>query len=91
MRSAYWRVFAALASVLVLNHMALAQDRPATDPAVSAPPATAACGSVQEFASTDCPLTWHGITLFGVHDVGVGWVSHGLPENDYHLYAGRGA
>lgn len=27
------------------------------------------------------PLTWHGITLFGTVDAGVGWVSHGLPEN----------
>jgi hypothetical protein len=33
---------------------------------------------------TDCPLTWHGITLYGAYDVGVGWVSHGLPENGYN-------
>jgi len=30
------------------------------------------------------PLTWHGITLYGAYDVGVGWVSHGLPENGYN-------
>jgi predicted porin len=30
------------------------------------------------------PLTWHGITLYGTLDVGVGWVSHGLPENGYN-------
>jgi predicted porin len=29
-------------------------------------------------------LTWHGITLYGTLDVGVGWVSHGLPENGYN-------
>lgn len=29
-------------------------------------------------------LTWHGITLYGAYDVGVGWVSHGLPENGYN-------
>jgi len=29
-------------------------------------------------------LTWHGITLYGALDVGVGWVSHGLPENGYN-------
>jgi predicted porin len=29
-------------------------------------------------------LTWHGITAYGVYDVGVGWVSHGLPENGYN-------
>ena len=39
------------------------------------------CTSGHEFATTDCALTWHGITLYGAYDVGVGWVSHGLPEN----------
>jgi predicted porin len=29
-------------------------------------------------------LTWHGITLYGAYDVGVGWVSHGLPEDGYN-------
>jgi predicted porin len=29
-------------------------------------------------------LTWHGITLYGSYDIGVGWVSHGLPENGYN-------
>jgi predicted porin len=38
-----------------------------------------ACASGHEFAATDCSLTWHGITLYGAYDVGVGWVSHGLP------------
>jgi len=40
-----------------------------------------ACASGHEFASTDCALTWHGITLYGAYDVGIGWVSHGLPQN----------
>jgi predicted porin len=43
-----------------------------------------ACASGHEFVSTDCALTWHGITLYGAYDVGVGWVSHGLPENGYN-------
>ena len=42
------------------------------------------CLSGHEFATTDCALTWHGITLYGAYDVGVGWVSHGLPENGYN-------
>ena len=29
-------------------------------------------------------LTWQGITLYGALDVGVAWVSHGLPENGYN-------
>ena len=40
-----------------------------------------ACTSGQEFLATDCTLTWHGITVYGAYDVGVGWVSHGLPVN----------
>src|ERR1700684_1450263 len=42
------------------------------------------CASGHEFATTDCALTWHGITLYGAYDVGIGWVSHGLPENGYN-------
>jgi predicted porin len=42
------------------------------------------CTSGHEFATTDCTLTWHGITLYGAYDVGVGWVSHGLPDNGYN-------
>jgi predicted porin len=42
------------------------------------------CTSGHEFVTTDCALTWHGITLYGAYDVGVGWVSHGLPENGYN-------
>lgn len=29
-------------------------------------------------------LTWHGITLYGAYDVGIGWVSHGLPQSPYN-------
>ncbi|HMD15966.1 MAG TPA: carboxypeptidase regulatory-like domain-containing protein [Terriglobales bacterium] len=43
-----------------------------------------ACASGHEFATTDCTLTWHGITVYGAYDVGVGWVSHGLPESGYN-------
>jgi predicted porin len=42
------------------------------------------CTSGKEFATTDCTLTWHGITLYGAYDIGVGWVSHGLPVNGYN-------
>src|ERR1700722_9365125 len=38
-------------------------------------------------ASTTPPsdsLTWHGITVYGAYDIGLGWVSHGLPENGYN-------
>jgi predicted porin len=42
------------------------------------------CTSGHEFATADCALTWHGITLYGAYDAGAGWVSHGLPENGYN-------
>jgi predicted porin len=42
------------------------------------------CTNGREFATTDCTLTWHGVTLYGAYDVGVGWVSHGLPVNGYN-------
>ena len=34
--------------------------------------------------ATDGPLTWHGITFFGVLDAGVAWQSHGAPFNGYY-------
>ena len=52
------------------------------------PAAPTACTSIQDFRDTDCTLTWYGVTLYGAYDVGVGWVSHGLPENG-HNYEGE--
>jgi predicted porin len=64
--------FAALALCL-LAPLSSAQDK-TPDP----------CTSGHEFATTDCTLTWHGITVYGAYDVGFGYVSHGLPENGYN-------
>jgi len=60
---------------------ALAQTAPTNSSAAPASSPTEGCGSFKEFATTSCPLTWHGITIFGTYDIGVGWVSHGLPVN----------
>ena len=84
MRSVRWYAFAALASTFALNHSAFAADSPAAEPAPATPPTPAACTSTQDFFATNCPLTWRGITLYGTYDIGVGWVSHGLPENGYN-------
>jgi predicted porin len=67
-----------------VNHVARGADHPGAEPAAAAAPTPAACASVQDFFATDCPLTWHGITLYGAYDIGVGWVSHGLPGNGYN-------
>src|SRR3984957_9108527 len=73
MRSVRWCALAALASIVAFNHAAHADELP-----------TEACSTFKEFVDTACPLSWHGITLYGAYDVGVGWVSHGLPENGYN-------
>jgi predicted porin len=64
--------------------ISLAADQEATVDFTMQRSASDACASGQEFATTDCTLTWHGITLYGAYDIGVGWVSHGLPENGYN-------
>jgi len=70
------------AAVLFSSTLAFGQD--ATIDTKAQPKAPDPCASGREFATTDCALTWHGITLYGAYDAGVGWVSHGLPENGYN-------
>src|SRR6202051_1248716 len=71
MRKAY--LFIAAVGFLLSSSLTFAQKK-TPDP----------CTSGHEFATTDCALTWHGITVYGAYDIGVGWVSHGLPENGYN-------
>jgi predicted porin len=61
-----------------------AKDEKPTTAVEAGKPAPDPCTSGHEFATTDCTLTWHGITLYGAYDAGVGYVSHGLPENGYN-------
>src|SRR6202453_2176995 len=85
MRSVRWCALAALALTVGLNHAArAAEELPAPGRASAAPPSSEACASFEDFVATACPLTWHGITIYGAYDVGVGWVSHGLPENGFN-------
>jgi predicted porin len=48
------------------------------------PKAADVCASGREFATSDCALSFHGVTLYGAYDIGLGWVSHGLPVNGYN-------
>jgi predicted porin len=48
----------------------------ATTPSTGAPPP---CADPADFITTNCQLTWHGITIFGAVDMGFGWQSHGAP------------
>ncbi len=64
--------------------LARAQAAPAAESTSAAPHTPDPCTSGHEMATTDCTLTWHGITFYGAYDVGAGWVSHGLPQNPYN-------
>src|SRR5579871_6354884 len=77
---------AALAALVSTGagHRAHGSDLANTAPPSAAPRNPGACATYREFLDTDCPLTWNGITLYGAYDIGVGWVSHGLPENGYN-------
>lgn len=61
-----------------------AADVRAADMPVKAQPAAAdstpkPCTTFEDFITTNCQLTWHGITVYGTLDAGVGWQSHGAP------------
>jgi predicted porin len=76
------------ASITAWADASTAADLPTAAPAPTAPPTPTPCTSTQEFFATDCSLSWNGITLYGAYDVGVGWVSHGMPTNG-HNYEGE--
>ena len=48
-------------------------------PPAAAAPAPKPCTGLWGFIATNCQLTWQGITVYGMVDVGVGWQSHGAP------------
>jgi predicted porin len=76
------------AAVLTLIGSSCASNLWAADMPVKAPPAIAdstpkPCTSFEDFITTNCQLTWHGITVYGTIDAGVGWQSHGAPLNPF--------
>jgi predicted porin len=73
-----------LGAVALCFSSTLAFGQGATGDTKTQPKTSDPCTSGHEFATTDCALTWHGITLYGAYDAGAGWVSHGLPENGYN-------
>ena len=68
---------------LALAAAAQAADLPTTKGAPAPPPPakSTSCTSFQDFLTTDCPLTYAGITLYGTVDVGGGWQKFGAPWN----------
>lgn len=73
----------ACASGALFASGAWAADLPTMKEASPAPsPGPTSCMDPVTFLTTDCPLSWHGITVYGALDMGVGWESHGAPLND---------
>jgi predicted porin len=68
-------------TVAIFSSAARAADLPSTKPAPAPPPILASCASPTDFITTNCPLTWYGITIYGNVDMGGGWQSHGTPFN----------
>jgi hypothetical protein len=52
--------------------------------AVAPAVAPAACGSVYDFFLTACPLSWYGVTFYGIIDVGGDYQTHGTPFDPNH-------
>jgi predicted porin len=73
----------ALASGALFASGASAADLPTKKEAAPAPlHGPASCMDPVTFLTTDCPLSWYGITVYGTLDMGVGWEAHGAPLND---------
>jgi predicted porin len=68
---------------LALAAAAQAADLPTMKGAPEPPPPAKAtsCTSFQDFLTTECPLTYAGITLYGTVDMGVGYDKFGAPWN----------
>ena len=49
-----------------------------------APPPSIACGSVYDFFLTACPLSWYGVSFYGIVDMGGDYQTHGTPLDPNH-------
>src|SRR5579872_209152 len=61
--------------------MPLVTKAPYVSPAYSGP---AACGSIYDFFLTACPLSWYGVTVYGIVDMGGTYQTHGAPFDPNH-------
>jgi hypothetical protein len=72
----------ATGAVLVGGNSASAADMDAMvtkAPMTYVAPAAVACGSAYDFFFTSCPLSWYGVTFFGIVDMGGTYQTHGTP------------
>ena len=74
-----------VAALLGVAESAYAADLPNTKPAAPPqPPTLASCASPSDFVMTACPLTYYGVTVYGMVDLGVGYQDHASPFNRYY-------
>jgi predicted porin len=81
--SAFIFAFAALMTVARADGMVTKAPPAATATTANTP---ASCTNFWDFISTNCPLTWYGITVYGTIDTGVGWQSNSAPLNDFSSF-----
>jgi predicted porin len=76
----FGKYFLASTAVIALGGVAHAADLPVYTkaPASLAP---ASCTNAEQFITTDCLLSYYGITVYGTVDIGGGYESHGTPFN----------
>jgi predicted porin len=78
----FGKIFLASTATIALCGAAHAADLPVYTKAAAQPlAAPAACSSAEQFISTDCVLSYYGITVYGTVDIGGGYESHGTPFN----------
>jgi len=75
--------FASTASAADMDAMT----KPIVSPASYQPPPSA-CASAYDFFFTACPLTWYGVTVYGIIDVGGTYQTHGTPSLDKNANTG---
>jgi predicted porin len=74
-----------VAMLLGVAQTTYAADLPTSKPAAPPPPPTlASCASPTDFFMTACPLTYYGVTVYGMVDLGVGYQTHASPFNRYY-------
>jgi predicted porin len=75
------RFIMAGAATALCGASALAAGLPVKAPPAPATPCFASYYDYINSSAQDCPLTWNGITLYGVIDFGADYMTHGVPFN----------
>jgi predicted porin len=69
-------------AMYAVNARAADMTMPIKAPPAASANAPASCTNASDFITTNCQLSWYGITVYGAIDVGGGWQSHGASSHD---------